>query len=211
MSAKYLNIEQWNRKEHFHFFSAMDQPFFGLVAEVECGGALQNCKRHGSSFFLYYLHKCLVAVNSVENLKYRIEEDRVRIYDTIHVSPTVGRADHTFGFSFMPYYENFEQFAQIASEEMKAVQQKQGLCLSDAANRPDVVHFSALPWVAFTHLSHAGVIKNPGSVPKISVGKLMEKNGRYFLPVSIHLHHALADGYHAGQFYERLEHQLMNG
>lgn len=39
----------------------------------------------------------------------------------------------------------------------------------------------------------------------------MEKNGPKFLPVSIHLHHALADGYHAGQFYERLEQQLMDG
>ena len=53
MTAKYLNIEQWNRKEHFHFFSTMDQPFFGLVAEVECGGAMQNCKRNGATFFIY--------------------------------------------------------------------------------------------------------------------------------------------------------------
>lgn len=209
MSENYLDIPSWNRKEHYDFFRAMELPFFGLVAEVECSYGYKLCRQKGYSFFLYYLHKCLVAVNSIENLKYRIEEDKVRIYDTIHVSPTIGRADHTFGFSFLPYEPDFIQFSTTAQVEIDNIRAQTGLCLSPAANRADVVHFSALPWVAFTHLSHAGMIQNPGSVPKISVGKLVDKQNRYFMPVSIHLHHALADGYHAGQFFEKLE-KLLN-
>lgn len=208
MAAQYLDIANWNRKEHYEFFRVMEQPFFGLVAEVPCTQAYLLCKREGYSFFLYYVHQCLQAVNSIENLKYRIEDEKVRIYDTIHVSPTIGREDHTFGFSFLPFSTEFLAFSQSATIEIEKIRSQQGLCLSEEANRSDVIHFSSLPWIAFTHLSHAGMLSNPGSVPKISVGKLVNKNGDYHIPVSIHLHHALADGYHAGQFFELLEQGL---
>jgi chloramphenicol O-acetyltransferase type A len=49
-----------------------------------------------TSFFIYYLHKTLEAVNHIECFKYRIAEDNV--YDQINASATIGRADGTFGF-----------------------------------------------------------------------------------------------------------------
>ncbi|SDK18202.1 Chloramphenicol acetyltransferase [Pedobacter sp. ok626] len=47
------------------------------------------------------------------------------------------------------------------------------------------------------------------SVPKISFGKLTEINGKREMSVSIHVHHALMDGYHVGKFIEAFQ-ELMN-
>ena len=58
-----IDLATWNRREHFTFFSAFEEPFFGLVATVDCTRALAEAKRLGVPFFLYYLHTALQAVN----------------------------------------------------------------------------------------------------------------------------------------------------
>jgi chloramphenicol O-acetyltransferase type A len=48
----------------------------------------------------------------------------------------------------------------------------------------------------------------PNSAPKITFGKITEANGRCTMPVSIHVHHALADGMHVAHFVEQFERYL---
>ena len=69
---KTIDIENWNRKEHYHFFSNLDFPYFGLTTEVDCTLAYLQAKEKGISFFASYFHKSMLAVNSVPELKYRI-------------------------------------------------------------------------------------------------------------------------------------------
>ena len=40
--------------------------------------------------------------------------------------------------------------------------------------------------------------------------QLVQKNGEKFMPVSIHVHHALMDGYEVGIFVDKFQ-NLMNG
>jgi len=47
------------------------------------------------------------------------------------------------------------------------------------------------------------------SVPKISFGKFLVKDGKKMMPVSIHVNHALMDGFHVGQ-YAALFQELLN-
>ncbi|WP_435525170.1 hypothetical protein [Chryseobacterium indoltheticum] len=42
----------------------------------------------------------MVAINTVDELKLRIVDGQVILYDEVHVGGTIGRADGTFGFSF---------------------------------------------------------------------------------------------------------------
>ena len=67
-----LNIATWNRKEHFEFFCKFEEPFFGTTIQLDCTKAYATSKELGVSFFAYYLHKTLAAVNNTENFKYRI-------------------------------------------------------------------------------------------------------------------------------------------
>ena len=30
-----IDLEHWNRKEHFLFFGSMDDPFFGLTTQID--------------------------------------------------------------------------------------------------------------------------------------------------------------------------------
>ena len=203
-----INQTSWNRREHFAFFSAFEEPFFGLVATVDCTRALAEAKRLGIPFFLYYLHAALQAVNQVEALRYRIEDGQVYCYDRIHASATLGRPDHTFAFSFIEQHDSLAGFLAAAEAEIAAVQASTGLRLSPTTGRPDVVHCSALPWVRFTGLSHARSFSHPDSCPKISFGQVFSEGATRHMPVSVNLHHGLGDGYHAGLFLAAFQRRL---
>ena len=202
-----LDLDTWNRKEHFLFFKQMDEPFYGITTTIDCTQAYTKAKTLGISFFSYYLHKTLAAVNTVENFRYRIIEDEVYIFDVIDDSATVMREDKTFGFSYMAYAEDPIDFAQIVQTEIDRIQTTTGIFTREYPE--NLIHFSALPWINFTSLSHARSFTWPDSCPKISFGKLMDDKGTQSMPISVHVHHGLVDGYHVGLFIELLQ-QLMN-
>lgn len=195
-----LSIETWERKDQFHFFKQFEEPFFGVTLCMDCTATYRTAKQNGTSFFLHYLHKALVAVNTLAPFRYRIQNDEVLVYETVHASPTINRENGTFGFAYMDYHPDFEPFAADAQKEIERVRKSTGLV--PATSSENVIHFSSLPWLDFTSVSHARAFSFKDSIPKITFGKMTEKDGRRFMPVSVHVHHALMDGYHVGLFAE---------
>lgn len=209
MMKTLLDLENWNRKEHFLFFKQFEEPFFGLTVEIDCTKAYKNAKELRTSFFVYYLHKTLVAVNTIECFRYRIQDDSIYIYDTIDVSATIMREDKTFGFSLIEYARDFEVFAGNTNQEIERIQNTTGLFTREF-KEVNVIHFSAVPWINFSSLSHARSYTFPDSCPKISFGKMIITNdGKRTMSMSIHVHHGLMDGYHVGQFVDCFQ-ELMN-
>lgn len=205
MTKKPIDLANWNRREHFEYFLNFEEPFHGLVVNLDCTAVYQRAKQAGDSFFLHYLHLSLRAINANEVFRYRIEGTQVFDYGRINVSTTVTREDHTFGFCRILFDEDFQQFKQNAQSAMQAVRERSGLCLIDEDRPLDVIHFSTLPWIKFTGLSHARHFPGRDSVPKISVGKCTLEGDRRVMPVAINVHHGLADGYHVHRFVEYLQ------
>ena len=196
-----LDLENWVRKEHFEFFNNFDEPYTGVSVEVECTQAYEYCKRNNISFFLYYFHRALIAINSVEALRYRLEDGDVYRYETIHGSATINRPDDTFQFSHFIFDDDFQSFAANAEGVIEAAQHSTGLDLT--ASGIDVIHFSSIPWMSFTGLSHARNFAWKDSCPKISVGKMTMVDGKRQMPLSIHAHHALVDGIDLARFINK--------
>ncbi len=200
-----LDLNTWPRKEHFEFFSKFEEPFFGITATIDCTKAYETAKKKGVSFFLYYLHKTLAAVNSVENFHYRISDGEIYRYDKIDASPTLTRDDNTFGFSLVEFFPDFEIFETKAKAEIERVRNTPGLFTRNF-EVDNLIHFSAIPWVDFTSLSHARSFSFPDSCPKISIGKMVtHENGKRTMSVSVHVHHGLMDGLHVGEFFNRFQ------
>ncbi|UPT71940.1 MAG: chloramphenicol acetyltransferase [Flavobacterium sp. JAD_PAG50586_2] len=202
-----LDINSWKRKEHFQHFIQMEEPFFGVTVPIDCTKAYTKAKELGISFFTYYLHKTLVAVNATEAFRYRIIENEVYLFDQIDASATILREDKTFGFSLMVYSEDLTEFAEATKTEITRIQNTPGLItLKFSIN---LIHFSAVPWINFTSYSHARSFTFPDSCPKISFGKMMDENGKKTMQMAVHVHHALVDGYDVGLFVSSFE-ALMN-
>ena len=201
-----IDISTWNRKEHFEFFCTFEEPFFGITTPIDMTIAYEKAKAMQIPFFVYYLHKTIVAVNQVENFRYRIEENEVVLYDEIDASATIIREDKTFGFSFMKFHSDIQDFAKIAQIEIERIQITPGLFTREFPE--NIIHFSAVPWINFTGLTHSRKYTLKDSCPKVSYGKLVEENGKKSMALSVTVHHGLVDGYHIGLFIEALQTEL---
>ena len=196
----FIDLENWERKDHFDFFSKFSDPFWGLTFNVDCSIAYKRAKALNYSFYLYYLYQSLRAVNLVDAFKFRIEDDKPVRYDRIDASATVDKPDGTFGFSNIIYKADFIEFQQLARAEIARVRVEKGLNTGVAGQ--NVIHYSAVPWISFTSLSHASHSAFKDSIPKISFGKTFLQDDHLLMPVALHAHHALIDGLQAGQFVD---------
>ncbi|MBU1720820.1 MAG: chloramphenicol acetyltransferase [Bacteroidetes bacterium] len=207
---KTVNPESWNRKEYFDFFSKFDEPFFGIVTEIDCTEAYRIVKENNYSFFAFYLHKSISAINKIPEFRYRINNNEIVVYDKIHVSPTIGRDDGSFGFAFLHYVDDFQVFSRSLSAETERVQNSTGLGLGENEMRNDVAHCTSVPWIKFTGVTHARQFKYADSIPKIAFGKAWKSGDRMVLPTSINVHHGFLDGFHVAKYLELFQ-KLMNG
>jgi chloramphenicol O-acetyltransferase type A len=203
-----LEIQNWSRRDHYRYFGSCDDPYFGVVVNVDCTDAYQHCKKENLSFFLYYIYASIKAINLVENFRYRIIDGEVWVFDRVHVSTTVGRKDSTFGFAFFEYTDDFDVFCKKAEVAIAEVQESSGLGVSHDATRLDVIHYTTLPWFSFTGFKHERNFRRDESIPKIAFGKFFESAGKLLLPVSINANHGLLDAYHVGKYLELFEEGL---
>lgn len=202
-----IEINEWDRKEQYLFFSQFEEPFFGTTVSIDCTKAYHFVKEKNQSFFLYYLFRAIKAANEIENFRYRIIDNVPYLYEVIHASATINRPNNTFGFSYIDYHSDENIFRTIAKEEIEQV--KLSNTLLPAKGGDNVIHFSAVPWLNFTSISHARKFSISDSCPKISFGKMTDSDRIKTMNISIHGHHALMDGFHVGLFTEKFQ-SLMN-
>lgn len=202
---KTIDINTWNRKQHYKHFSALSDPYFGITTAVDVSRAYAFSKQHSISFFGVYLHACMKAINAIENLRYRVVDNEVVVYDVIHASATIMRSDKTFGFSFIDFDEDLNVFLEHIKLEKVRIESSDELY--PPKNGLDCIHCSAMPWLNFTgHKEPDSGLKE--SVPKLAFGKMYETNGQKMMNVAVSVNHALADGYHVGLFIEAFQDYL---
>ncbi len=200
---KQIDIRNWNRKEIYLFFKDYEEPYYGITMDLDCTEAYEYAKSRNISFFLYYLYLSLKAVNLTEAFKYRIEGDDLYLYDVINGSATIDRDDGTFGFSYIPYFEDLNLFLEKATEEVIEVRTSSQLIKSEIGE--NIIHFSSVPWIRFTSVSHPRRYSRRDSIPKVTIGKYYTDGKKRMIPVSVHVNHAVADGLHVGEFYRTLQ------
>jgi chloramphenicol O-acetyltransferase type A len=202
---EYLDLEKWSRRAQFEFFKTYDNPFFNITASVDVTSLLDLTRADkGISFFIAYHFLSIKAANEVENFRYRLDGERVRIYERIHAGTIVLLPNESFTFVYFDYQTNYGEFqtrARVAVDRALVGEPD----LEQRADREDLIHHSVLPWIAFTSISHARKFKQPDSVPKIAFGKYTTENGRTRMPVSVEVHHALMDGLHVARYFEKFQ------
>ena len=202
---KTINIDTWNRKQHFEHFNAFDDPYWAVVIPFDVTEAYTRSKRENMSFFTIYLHACMKAINETENFKYRIIDDKIVIYDVIHVSATMLRENKTFACSFIDYNDNIKMFAENVMKEKHRIENSDDLFpLNEGI---DCIYCSAMPWLNFTGHKEAFSGRKM-SVPMLAFSKVELIGDKRMMNVAVTVNHALVDGYHVGLFSDRFQQYL---
>jgi chloramphenicol O-acetyltransferase type A len=195
-----ISLDTWERRAAFDFFKDFTEPYHGVCLRIDCTATYRYAKQHNHSVFLSLLHRSLVAAHQIENFRTRIVDGAVWLYETINAGSAVGRANGTIGMGHYRFRPRIDEFVQEGAIELERVRRRDDIERYPVAN---LIRYSILPWFDFTSISHARDFSRRDSAPRITFGKITDSNGRCTMPVSIHVHHALADGLHVAQFVEK--------
>ncbi|PYS38067.1 MAG: hypothetical protein DMF71_17435 [Acidobacteria bacterium] len=205
--SKYLDIENWARRDLFEFFRGYEKPHFNICTRIDVTRLLNLLRdRPGVSVSLAYLYFALRVANEIEPFHYRLKDGKVIVVDVINGGTTVLLPNESFSYAYFDYQENFEKFVLGGTQSIERVQ-AEGLL--KPTMRDDLIYFTVLPWVSFTSFAHARTPGRGESVPRIAFGKFTNESERTALPISVEVHHALMDGLHVGRYLTRLEEMLM--
>lgn len=204
--ARVIDPSSWARREHFETFRRFTQPQFSMCAEMDMTAIVLQLREHPVSLNTVIVYVVARAANDVPELRQRIRDDTVVEHDVVHPATTVMAAGDLFAFACFEFELDFDLFAARVAEETARVQANPSL--EDPPGRDDLLFMTAIPWVAFTSFEHPITGERNDSVPRFAWGRCHEVGERHVMPLNVQLHHALADGIHAGRFYERVGHYL---
>jgi chloramphenicol O-acetyltransferase type A len=143
------------------------------------------------------------SANRLAEFRQRIRGDTIVEHAAVHPAPTVPVGNDLFGFYHVDYVDDYTQFAARAQAAIdRAVAHPS---LQDEPGRDDWLFLSAIPWVAFTAISHPIHMHPVDSIPRFSWGKFTRSGRRVAMPLSVQVHHALMDGLHVGRYFELVQ------
>lgn len=204
-TMQHIDIQAWSRREHYLVYRQLDQPHFNMCANVDVTTLCGALKKRGVSFTVGVLYLLTRTANDIPAFRYRMRGDDVIEHDVVHPATTVLGDDGLFGFCTLDYVDSAASFANAASETMEKAKRQPTL---EEDPRDDVIFSTAIPWVSFTSFAHPTHLHPVDSIPRLAWGKRFEDGDRLKMPLSVQGHHAMMDGVHMGQFYERAQDYL---
>ncbi len=198
-----IELENYERKEHYLYFSSLANPYTGLTADIDVGMLVKACNEKKKSFYLAFMHAAALAADSVPEFRRRIIGQEIWEYDECPTSHTEALENGTYCYCTLYHHMPLQEFFEAAQAQRTAVRARGVLEEDEDVNA--MYFITCIPW-----LHYSALVQPVGddSNPRISWGKYEEDfRGRLMMPVTVLLHHGLADGLHMARFYEALQHQ----
>ena len=196
-------MASYPRREHFQHFYGMAYPYVGVTVDVDVTDLLARCQQKRYSFYLMVLHAAALAADEVPEFRRRIDQGGIVEYDKCPTSHTELKPDGTYAYCTLHHHMPLKEYLERAEAARAAVRESGSI--EEDADVQSMYFISTLPWLRYTQLVQP-VACGEESNPRITWGKYhANAAGRMMMPLSVLVHHALADGLHIAQFYEAFD------
>jgi chloramphenicol O-acetyltransferase type A len=196
-------------------FNLNDNPFidflsarYAMSARIDVERLWKFCKENEKSFFIMSLGCLMNAVNSVDQLKRRIIDEKVIEYDYLEgVSPIMDENSNAYKEMRVKTPQEFESildwhdYVRELSSDILAGK-KEGFNLEmEKRDLTNIANFSCIPWVDFDMITNC-TVDGMAIQPLITWGKV---NENYEMSVSITVSHIFVNGMELGLFYRNAQ------
>jgi len=198
---KIIDEKTWERAMHCMVFRNSVEPAFCVTFEADITKFLQIVRREGLSFTFSMVYAVCRCANGIEAFRCRFVDGKVVLFDRIDTAFTwLEPETELFKVVNVPMRDGLREYVEAAG---RAAREQAAYFTGPLGN--DVFQCSAMPWVAYTHISHTNSGKKDNATPLFDWGKYSEKDGRIVMPVSVQAHHSFVDGIHIGRFADALQ------
>lgn len=115
---KRIDPENWEGREMFAQFSAMECPFFSVTTRYDATALLEKARTIGASFSSVCLFAVSKALNEVEAFRYRVlEGGDIVLYDKIDTVYLAMREDRAITAVRVPFQTDYVAFEEARRQE----------------------------------------------------------------------------------------------
>lgn len=209
MNYKKIDMANWERKNEFIIFTKIMPSYYSFTVDIDVTETYHMLKEKKFKTFPAMLYAVNKALNLVPEFRLGYENHELVCYDNIYPTfPYFHESTHSCSILWLPVNDSFAEF----HEAYKECIQKYGASTSYevAVKNPAPKNIYNISMEHRIHFNSASFMpmsnsKEPLLNPIVMCGKLLEENGRMIMPVSLTLHHAVGDGYHASLFFNKIQ------
>lgn len=205
---KLIDMKKWERAECFQHFSTIAQSTYSITAEIDITELFRYIKEQNLRFFPTFTWIITTAINKQPEFRMGYDQNgRLGVWDAIYLDYSV-MDDKTKIMDSLctPYDSSFSAFyEQMCNDTDRYKENKIG-----TDKYPNFFIASCIPWIKYSSFTATNESEYAFFFPMVTWGKYYTVSGRVKMPLTLQIHHAVADGYHCGLFYEEVEMMVEN-
>ncbi|MFC6260197.1 chloramphenicol acetyltransferase [Levilactobacillus fujinensis] len=200
-----IDLTTWSRREYFYYFTKMMPTGFTVNVDLDITATQDWLRKHDYKFNPTYLYLVSKVMARFPEFRIGRENDQLVRYEVLHPSYTIFHEDdHTISNLWTAYDPDFATFYQNYLDDISTYgnQHTPAPKQSQSAN---LYMIGSLPWTNFTSYVPLPFTPLQTFFPIIQAGKFTEHADNWTMPLSVTIHHAVADGYHVSQLLAMIQ------
>ncbi|UZQ48971.1 CatA-like O-acetyltransferase [Clostridium kluyveri] len=204
MGFNVINMNTWERRDCFNHFFNNAKCTYSITVNVDITNLYNYIKTNKLRFYPAFTWVVSKVINKYQEFKMAFDkEHRLGFFDEIGPSYSVlndktkvmGDLYTSFNTVFLNFYEDMVNALNSYKSDTNFTTQFQD----------NFFIVSCLPWFNYTSFN----VNNEGNssflFPMVTWGKFFKEGNKIVMPVTIQVHHAVADGYHCSLFFSNVQ------
>ncbi len=201
-----IDIDKWDRKENYNWFTTKNRCKINMTMNVDVTKLVKVIKERKIRCYptFTYITSKIINRNNEFKMSYNKEGD-LGYYDLVHPRyPIFHEVDKKISILWTEYADDFQTFYSRFIEDIEKYGEKRSMSAKGMFPE-NCFDMSSLPWSSFTSFDCYPTKDVVWLPPFVMVGKFFKHGENTLLPVSLSVHHAVCDGYHASNFFNEFE------
>ena len=210
MNYKLVYMEKYYRRGVYRHFTEDCKCSTSITSKIDVSKLIEYSKKTNTKFYINFLYILAKVLNSREDyrMQYLYDKQQLIVFDKINPANYIFHEDtETCTVVYTEYFEEYEKFYNSCVAEIGKAKKTREYGL-DPENHPNYFDASYISWLSYESLN----VELPDGylyfLPIINWGKYREENGKFLMPVSVRLNHAVADGYLNAKVFMLLEKEI---
>ena len=210
MEYKYTKIDlnEWKRGKLFQNYIDNMRIVMSLTVDIDVTKLTKFTKNNDLKFYPVMMWIVSKVVNAHDEFKYGWDNNGNLIrWNFISPSYTeFHKEDENFTKLSTVYCDNIFEFYNQFMLDREKFKNKRAFVENQPLNFFDV---SCLPWVKYNHFDVHVFDEGKFLAPVVTWGKYELEQEKYIMPLTMNIHHAVADGFHLSRFFNEVQ-ELIN-
>lgn len=199
-----VNLQEWSQGALFQSYIDHMRIVMSLTVEIDVARLLAFTQKNGLKFYPVMIWAVSKVINAHDEFKYGWDRDGNLIrWDLI--SPSYAdfhKEDENFTKMVTPYCDDVYEFHRRFMQDREANREKRAFVEDQPPNFFDV---SCLPWVHYTHFDLHVFDEGRFLAPVVTWGRYEWRQEQCRMPLTMNIHHAVADGFHLSRFFTEVQ------